>query len=68
MAHRLNVSSVYNQPWANFYHSLDFDLVNESFVWARLKEEYKAENVYGTPYIEFETEEDAIVFLLKWSW
>ena len=28
---------------------------------------YHAKNVFGTTFIEFETEEDATAFILKWS-
>lgn len=28
---------------------------------------YRAKNVFGEPYIEFETEADATLFVLKWS-
>lgn len=30
-------------------------------------EPYRAKNVVNEPYIEFETEADATLFLLKWS-
>lgn len=30
-------------------------------------EPYRAKNVPNTPYIEFETEADATMFILKWS-
>lgn len=28
---------------------------------------YNAKNCFNEPFIEFETEQDAVVFLLKWS-
>ena len=69
MPHRLAITpgNSYNPQWLKFYHSDEGHIYDEFKLWKTLKTEHKAANVRGTPYIEFETEEDAMMFILKWS-
>ena len=57
-------SAEHARQWENFVNSVQPD--HADAVWDKLRL-YRAKNVFASPFIEFDTEADAIMFILKWS-
>ena len=56
-----------NLPWfVNFVHKSGYYDTNEHDIDFYLKP-YRARNIKNEPYIEFETEQDYLMFVLRWQ-
>ncbi len=58
-----------SSAYFKFYDSINFDKAPYQYftILNEALEEYRGRRILGTNYIEFDTEEDAAAFLLKWS-
>ncbi len=64
MTYLLNIVDEHPEPWTNFLKEYGDGTRYRPF--QELKQ-FNAENVYGKPYIAFETEADATAFILRFS-
>ena len=60
---------VSSSAYFKFYDSIDFDKAPGEYftILTEALEEYRGKRILGTNYIEFDTEEDAAAFVLRWS-
>ena len=66
MGYKVNVSSTYfwNEAWSNFLCESYFG--SSKGIDAELAP-WRAKNIPDSPYIVFQSEQDATLFLLKWA-